>query len=1074
MATASTPSRAVATYLRTVRQLRATGQNTPGLSFYPALFRLLDDLIQGQTPAKRTLPQPAGIDGDFPDVAIYELHANVPVLPVEVKGAGASIEELTASRQAERYARSFGGGQVLLTNLREFVLARVAEGGRLAVDAHVALAAGEDALSGPVPTDLGNAPDALALVLAQACQVRGTLSDPTQVAAFLAYHAREMRDSINGSRRATTLLAPLHHAFETGLGIDVPTDLLVPTVVQTLVYGLFAAWLDVNDPQDFDWMDSAYELKVPVFAEVLHAALSPGLVTRARLHHHLDAVARALMWVDREPFVSRFDGDAIEYFYEPFLAEFDKDLRNRLGVWYTPREIAEYQVARCDHHLGTDLGIADGIADPTVLLLDPACGTGTYLAAIVRRIYAHHRANNEPHEVAATRTREAAVTRVVGFEILPAAFIVCHLHLARLLAKLEASPLEDERIRVYLTNSLIGWGADASPPETSLFPELEEELQDSSRVKRHEPVLVVLGNPPYQGYSRAETVEEQRMLTPWVEPLWPVWGLRKHRLNDLYIRFWRVAIERIAVLTGRGVVSFITNRKWLGGRSYPTMREAVINAFGSVVVDDLHGAPDDTSHPGDQSVFTTKVAAGITRGTAIVTAVRRGPADEEEPAPVRARELWGTSEAKRQRLVGWAGSDIDAGLRPVTTTAKSRWRFTTDIGGDHPNVDEYLTFYRSGVQPVRDEAVMAFDREILEQRMWDYFNPDLSFEALVARHPGFEVKRARYDPARTRRRLLSSSAFDQARLVPFLYRPFDLRWLYWEPDHKLLNEPRRELLPYWLAVPNQRCLVLPQTPRRPGAFRPVASRAVASFACAEPDARLFPLLGPGDILHGADGQLGNGSEHRATARLLVAPEWVEAAATLDPTDNPAAAEAVFMALLALMNSPAWLADQPVDADDFPPVPLPGDGDAMRRAAQLGREIAALDDPSTEVPGVTTGSIDGRWAAIGVPDSVAGRVAIENGRRGSNGGQRKGTAVLWNTNHGWRSLPDDVWSFTACGHAVLPKWLSYRKETGLTSADRETFMLLCRRIAALRALEPELDRLYREAQSNPLSITAEES
>lgn len=551
MATASTRSKAVVTYLRRVRQLRATGQNTPELSFYPALFRLLDDLVQGQVPTKRTLPQPAGVDGDFPDVAIYELDANVPVLPVEVKGAGASIEELTASRQAERYARSFGGGQILLTNLREFVLARRAEGGRLAIDAHVALVADEAALDDQIPGDLDACADALALVVAQGCQVRGTLTDPTLVAAFLAYHAREMRDSINGTRRAAALLAPLHNAFETGLDIDVPPEFLVPTVVQTLVYGLFAAWLDVEDPQQFDWMDSAYELKVPVFAEVLHAAVSPGLVTRARLRHHLDAVARALMWVDRESFVDRFDGDAIEYFYEPFLAEFDKGLRDRLGVWYTPREIAEYQVARCDHHLRADLGVAAGLADPSVYLLDPACGTGTYLAAALRHIRSQHRANGEPPEVASARAREAAISRVVGFEILPAAFIVCHLHLNRLLAKMGASPLEDERIRVYLTNSLTGWGSDAPPPAATLFPELEEELQDSSRVKRHEPVLVVLGNPPYQGLSSAETEEEKRMLAPWVDPLWPAWGLRKHRLNDLYVRFWRIAIERIASLTGR-------------------------------------------------------------------------------------------------------------------------------------------------------------------------------------------------------------------------------------------------------------------------------------------------------------------------------------------------------------------------------------------------------------------------------------------------------------------------------------------------------------------------------------------
>jgi predicted helicase len=185
---------------------------------------------------------------------------------------------------------------------------------------------------------------------------------------------------------------------------------------------------------------------------------------------------------------------------------------------------------------------------------------------------------------------------------------------------------------MYLTNALTGWDTDSAPNGETLFPELVEELRSAATVKRTEPILVVIGNPPYEGYSTAETAEERRMLTPWTGPLWSEWGVRKHRLNDLYVRFWRVALERIVQLTGRGVISFITNRKWLAGRSYPAMRENVVTSFQVVRVDDLHGAADDVTHPGDQSIFSTTVATGIKRGTAIVTAVRTGTLENNEVA----------------------------------------------------------------------------------------------------------------------------------------------------------------------------------------------------------------------------------------------------------------------------------------------------------------------------------------------------------------------------------------------------------------------------------------------------------
>jgi predicted helicase len=611
----------------------------------------------------------------------------------------------------------------------------------------------------------------------------------------------------------------------------------------------------------------------------------------------------------------------------------------------------------------------------------------------------------------------------------------------------------------------------------TLFPELEEELRNAAKVKHIEPIIVVLGNPPYEGYSSAETMEERQMLAPWIEPLWPQWGLRKHRLNDLYVRFWRIAIERIVNLSGRGVVSFITNRKWLGGRSYPAMRQAIVEAFERIRVDDLHGAADDATHPGDQSIFTTSVASGITRGTAIVTAVRT---QRREPGvasiDVRRREYRGSADAKREELVRLADSPDDS-YQAINVSRDSWWRFTADREGDDPPVDDYLTFFRSGVQPVRDEAVLAFDSDELQRRMTDYFDNSLSTPDLISRHPGFGVTRARYNPARTRQKLLIDSHYRNELVVPFLYRPFDVRWMYWEPQHKLLNEPRRELIAYWTNVPRQRCLVLPQTPRRKGAVRPVVSSAVASFAAAEPDARLFPLYRPVHLLaqHGAGEFQLSGAPEVGIASTLVAPEWAEVARSiLDLEDDIAGGEAIFYALITVMNAPAWIDSQPVDLDDFPQVPLPADRAALAQAVDVGRQLADLYDPMIGVQGVTTGRIQPQLTELAIPDSAGDLASLEYGSLGRSGGRRVGNDILWSEAAGWRNVPESLWTFAVCGFPVLSKWLSYRVTTGLTASNRNQFMLLVRRLAAIREFEPACNSVYRAAQTAPLNVNIKPS
>ena len=316
---------------------------------------------------------------------------------------------------------------------------------------------------------------------------------------------------------------------------------------------------------------------------------TPAGCGRLGLVEVLDWTAAALNRVDMDAFFDRFnEGEAVPYFYEPFLEAFDPDLRKQLGVWYTPPEVVRYMVARVDKALKDDLGIADGLAAENVYVLDPCCGTGAYLAEVLRRIAANLREQGQG-ALTGARVKQAATTRVFGFEIMPAPFVVAHLQVGLTMQELDA-PLADndtERAGVFLTNALTGWELDTAQ-EPLPFPELEEERNRADAVKQQTPILVIIGNPPYNGFA-GMAVEEERTLSEAYRTTQRVRRPEGQGLNDLYVRFFRMAERRIAEETGRGVVCFISNYSWLDGLSFTGMRERFLEAFDAIRIDNLNG-----------------------------------------------------------------------------------------------------------------------------------------------------------------------------------------------------------------------------------------------------------------------------------------------------------------------------------------------------------------------------------------------------------------------------------------------------------------------------------------------------
>ena len=249
--------------------------------------------------------------------------------------------------------------------------------------------------------------------------------------------------------------------------------------------------------------------------------------------------------------------------------------------------------------------------------------------------------------LAGARVKQAAVNRVFGFEIMPAPFVVAHLQVGLTMQDLDAPLADDgnERAGVFLTNALTGWEPHTTKPLP--FPELEEERDRAGKVKQNTPILVILGNPPYNGYA-GMAVDEERVLSDAYRVTKRVRKPEGQGLNDLYVRFFRMAERRIAEKTGQGVVCFISNYSWLDGLSFTGMRERYLEAFDAIRIDCLNGdkyktgkvAPDGKPDP---SIFSTPSdPVGIQVGTAIATLVRK--ADHAPAATIDFRHLWGAGE----------------------------------------------------------------------------------------------------------------------------------------------------------------------------------------------------------------------------------------------------------------------------------------------------------------------------------------------------------------------------------------------------------------------------------------------
>ena len=810
---------AVETYFEELGRVRASGGGTGERSSYPALAALLNAVGATLKPKVFCVSELADQGSGHPDFGLYaakQVQKGQPrkgQIPergvVEVKSAREDTQTGIVRDQVRRYWDRYR--LVLVTNLREFALVGPDTDGRETTLESFCLAESADDLHRKLEKPRVFAREigpGLGEYLSRALSHRAAIVEPRDLAWLLASYARDGLARVEAAGDAESLKA-VRSALEEALGIRFEGEkgarFFRSTLVQTLFYGVFSAWVlwarqSPSPTGGFDWHTAVWHLRAPVLRALFQQLSDPGRLQPLGLVEVLERTSAALDRVDRPAFFARFnEGEAVPYFYEPFLEAFDPGLRKQLGVWYTPAEVVRYMVARVDKALKDDLGISDGLATENVYVLDPCCGTGAYLAEVLRRIAVNLEENGLGALVGA-RVKQAATERVFGFEIMPAPFVVAHLQVGLTMQKLDAPLADDgtERPGVFLTNALTGWEPTEKEKQLVAFPEMAAERDRANQVKRDRPILVILGNPPYNRYPGVG-VSEERELTLAYRVTKRVRLLEKKALNDLYVRFFRMAERRIAK-TGQGVVCFISNYSWLDGLAFAGMREHYLEAFDAIRIDCLNGdkyktgkvAPDGSPDP---SIFSTEGdPTGIQVGTAITTLVRKAnhmPADT-----VGFRHLWGqakpaelmaTSEAELDTLYDRIEPILPLGLPFVQTTMSKDWF-------DWPVLpDLFLTFF-SGANTNRDPFLIDIDRDRLEHRLNDYFNPALSHDEIARRYPLIMKPLNYFDAVATRETLLRRGGPTQNGFIRYTYRPFDIRWLYWEADTKLLNDKRADYL----------------------------------------------------------------------------------------------------------------------------------------------------------------------------------------------------------------------------------------------------------------------------------------
>ncbi|MDD5055713.1 MAG: N-6 DNA methylase [Candidatus Peribacteraceae bacterium] len=1024
-------------------------------SYRPALKTLLEAV----NPAITATNEPSREKCGAPDFII--LQKDLPIGYAEVKDIGVNLDETEASEQMLRYHVL---GNIFLSDYLEF---RFILGGKKYESIRIG-----NVVNGKLVPEEKNF-ERLEYQLKDFMVTQGiTINSAPQLAKMMADKAKLMKliifNALNDPDQPESTLHDQLTAFQKILIHDMTESTFADVYAQTIAYGLFVARF--YDPcLDSFSRREAEELvpkSNPFLRKLFHHIAGPDL--DHRIAWIVDALADVFLHCDVAKILANFGTatkreDPIIHFYETFLAAYDAKLRKSRGVYYTPEPVVSFIVRSVDALLKSEFGLPQGLADTSkttitvqrqgktkkeqkqkldvhrVQILDPAAGTGTFLNEVIKNLYKRFEGQQG---VWGSYVDSHLLPRLHGFELMMAPYTMCHLKLGLTLRETGYKEGK-QRLGVYLTNSLEEGHEDY---ETLFARWLSEESNEASRIKQEMPIMVVIGNPPYNVSSANKG--------PWIRNLIKDYkdGLNEKKINldDDYIKFLRFAQYNIEK-TGQGIVAMITNNSFIDGITHRQMRKKLLETFDEIFVYDLHGsltrkekAPDGSK---DENVFD------IQQGVSISIFVKT--TDSKKLARLYHCESYGRREDKYERL--WkedAKSRKWTELNPVEPyfffTPKE---LTNSDYQSFISVTEIFPFYSSGVKTERDNVTIQFNRDRMKKVIVD-FQQDT--DADLRSH--YELSKDSRDWSITRaKKDVIEHAYDPSLFTKILYRPFDERVTFYTGTSKgFIGTPAKKVMAHLINRENIALLAKRQC-KQVFSYAFVSNAICEScvFESAYANNSVFPLyLFPDESQEGLFG-----AARKPNLKMELVAEIAKKLKMTFVEDGTGDGKKTFGPedildyIYAVLHSPSYREKYKEFLKiDFPRLPFTSDAKLFWKLVSLGRDIRLLhlmESPKLEKL-ITRYPVDG--------SNVVEKIEFE--------GKEEGKVKINEVQH-FDGVPRSAWEFFIGGYQPAQKWLKDRKGRPLSWEDVSHYQRMIVALTETAKLMEEIDEVIKQNGGFPI-------
>ncbi|MCL0074576.1 N-6 DNA methylase, partial [Thermodesulfovibrionales bacterium] len=780
-------------------------------SYYPLLKELLENFATSNKKQIHITTAPKKTDTGNPDFRVWDGEQSV-VGYIEAKNPESDLNRIEKTEQLKRYLQTFPN--LILTNFFEFRLYR---NGQLIDNVQIARPFITHKLKTIPPVErqkdflsllnkffsfsLPRTYTAKSLAIELARRTRflkeQVIIEELKESADYADYAEELKESADyAEEKSKEFILGFYKTFQKHLLKGLTKEDFADLYAQTITYGLFAA--RTRSQKGFNRkLAYAYIPETIGILRDVFQFISLGKLPK-QMEWILDDIAGVLATADLNQILHEFyhqgkGSDPIIHFYETFLAEYNPAERERRGVYYTPEPVVSYIVRSLNIILKEHFNKEGGFAANSVTVLDPAAGTLTFLAEAsrlaVEEFVSRYGGGGKERFI-----KEHILKNFYAFELMMAPYAVGHLKMSFLLEELGYKLGEDDRFKLYLTNTLEM--EELAQTELPGMASLSEESHLAGQIKKAQPILTILGNPPYSGHSSNIGEWITREIRSYYEvdekPLRernPKW------LQDDYVKFIRFAQWKIDQ-AGEGVLGFITNHSYLDNPTFRGMRQSLMNSFNEIYILDLHGnslkkekCPDGSK---DKNVFDIQQGVAIALFLKKKEKISADYTDLKKKCTVYHSEIWGLREDKGKWLLK---NDIKTTKWKEVSPKSEFYLFVSRderlLEGyeRYPKITDIFPVNTVGIVTARDKFVIDTDKESLKRRIRMFGNEGLSDEIIrqtfgLKDKPNWKLKIIR-------ERLRNDKNWNDS-ITKILYRPFDIRWILYYDD--VIERSRKEVM----------------------------------------------------------------------------------------------------------------------------------------------------------------------------------------------------------------------------------------------------------------------------------------